>query len=62
MKAVKLGRCGTTKLAMGYATPSRARGNYYLETRYNSPFGMNYPTEGTWPLRRGVQPKCKNDK
>lgn len=60
MKAVKLGRCVNNITPMGYATPSRARGNYYLETRYTTPYGMNYPSEGVWPFRYVAKPKCQN--
>ncbi|XP_055846824.1 vitellogenin-1-like [Episyrphus balteatus] len=42
MTKLKQNRCGKTPAApMGYATSSNLRGNYFLEVRGSSPFGMD---------------------
>lgn len=62
LSAYKLGRCeGGRPIPMGIATPTSARGSYYLETNKKSPFGRTHrtPSSAWWLFghtRRA--PKC----
>lgn len=67
LTAYRTGRCGGSNILpvpMGIATPSSARGSYYLETNHKSPFGKHRKTEKWWGWFSGAYtkraPKCKH--
>lgn len=42
ISALRNGRCTTKHIPMGIDTPHTARGNYYLETNKNAPYGRSF--------------------
>lgn len=42
LSALRNGKCTSRYVQMGLNTPSRARGNFYLETNKKSPYGRSF--------------------
>lgn len=43
--ALKAGNCHGKPIPMGYAVPTTAKGDYFLETNSVKPYGMRIPVQ-----------------
>lgn len=49
LTALKQNYCPGKKYPMGYAVPHNLKGNFFLSTKHNSPFGE---------YDKGIRPRC----